>query len=293
MQGTCITLYPEKKQAVLRKRQPMAVSAVSGGPFQQFQKMLKDGNLKWLERRTLPTGDVVNIFRNSEWDEDNRIERNYDLWIDAESKHLVRVNFHGPRGELYNSEKDPIRNNPIGNGAYSFQLMGWVYHDIIFNAKVDKSLFDLQPPEGYTVKYEQEDRMTEENILEYLRAFVEFHDGTFPDRAFPPYMNLDKLNAAQHKRVRDLTWIEKKYVDLFKQYHRSRISSPFDFFDRSGVVENSFRYLGRGVKLGDKSAIVCWYQLKDAKDPKVYRVVFGDLSVKDVDPKDLPLRVER
>jgi hypothetical protein len=57
------------------------------------------------------------------------------------------------------------------------------------------------------------------------------------------------------------------------------------------VVENSVRYLGKGVKLGDKSRIVCWYKLKGAKDPTIYRVLYGDLSVKDVAPKDLPLPV--
>ena len=53
------------------------------------------------------------------------------------------------------------------------------------------------------------------------------------------------------------------------------------------------QYVGKGVKLGDKSAIVCWYKLKDAKDGNTYRVVYGDLSVKDVNAEDLPLPIER
>ncbi len=52
-----------------------------------------------------------------------------------------------------------------------------------------------------------------------------------------------------------------------------------------------FCYLGKGVKLGDKDRIVCWYKLKDAKDPKTYRVVYGDLKVKDVASEALPLPV--
>jgi len=32
-------------------------------------------------------------------------------------------------------------------------------------------------------------------------------------------------------------------------------------------------------------------KLKDAKDPNMYRAVYGDLSVKDVAAKDLPLLV--
>jgi hypothetical protein len=35
---------------------------------------------------------------------------------------------------------------------------------------------------------------------------------------------------------------------------------------------------------------VCWYKLKGAK---TYRVVYGDLSVKDVAAEDLPLPVEK
>ena len=56
-------------------------------------------------------------------------------------------------------------------------------------------------------------------------------------------------------------------------------------------VENSFRYLGKGIRLGDKDRIVCWYKLKDAKNPNIYRVIYGDLSVKDVAAEALPLPV--
>ena len=67
------------------------------------------------------------------------------------------------------------------------------------------------------------------------------------------------------------------------EYNRS------PFFAEENTVENSFRYLGKGVKLGDKGRIVCWYKLKGAK---AYWAVYGDLSVKDVAPEDLPLPVE-
>jgi hypothetical protein len=66
---------------------------------------------------------------------------------------------------------------------------------------------------------------------------------------------------------------------------------PLYHFITDNAVENSFRYFGKGVKLGDKDAIVCWYKLKDAKDPKACRDVYGDLSVKDVAQEDLPLPV--
>ena len=61
---------------------------------------------------------------------------------------------------------------------------------------------------------------------------------------------------------------------------------PISHFTEDHTVENTFRYLGKGVKLGEKDRIVCWYKLKSTN---AYRVVYGDLSVKDVNQKDLPL----
>jgi hypothetical protein len=55
------------------------------------------------------------------------------------------------------------------------------------------------------------------------------------------------------------------------------------------VTNGSFRYIGKGVRLADAERIVCWYKLKSTGR---YRAVFGDLSVKEVTPKDLPLPVE-
>jgi len=66
----------------------------------------------------------------------------------------------------------------------------------------------------------------------------------------------------------------------------------FFAWDPDSTVKGSFHYLGKGVKLGDKGRIVCWYKLKGA-NAKTRRVVYGDLSVKDVASEDLPLPAEK
>jgi hypothetical protein len=291
VRGTSIWLFPEKKQATIMERPPRSVRR--GGPFHQFQKILKEGNLQWLGKRTLPSGDVMNVFRHTERDEENKCYRSNDFWIDAKTKRLVKINFKCPAEELYDPKKDAIRNTPPGKDASSWKLMDCVWHDIVFDAKVDDTLFSLKPPEGYTVKHENLAlRITEQDMLNYLGVFVEFHEGAFPDEAFPAYNNLDKVNVALAKPVRKRSAIDIKYLAMDDHYHQFGLGSPFDFFHVShDVVENSFRYVGKGVKLGDKDAIVCWYKLKDAKNPNTYRVVYGDLSVKDVAAEDLPLPV--
>ena len=52
------------------------------------------------------------------------------------------------------------------------------------------------------------------------------------------------------------------------------------------LPENSdWQYVGEDVQLGDASKAVCWYKPAGSE---TYRVVYGDLSVKDVAPEDLP-----
>jgi hypothetical protein len=61
-----------------------------------------------------------------------------------------------------------------------------------------------------------------------------------------------------------------------------------DFADEF-TEARSFRYLGKGLKLGSGDRIVCFYKLKGTGK---YRAVYGDLRVTDIDPKELPLPVD-
>ena len=49
--------------------------------------------------------------------------------------------------------------------------------------------------------------------------------------------------------------------------------------------QGQWKYAGAGVKLGDANTAIFWYQPKDSA---TYRVIYGDLSVKDVAPENLP-----
>jgi hypothetical protein len=50
-------------------------------------------------------------------------------------------------------------------------------------------------------------------------------------------------------------------------------------------AENDWHYVGENVKLGDAESPVCWYRPTNSE---TYRVIYGDLSIKNVAPKDLP-----
>ena len=76
------------------------------------------------------------------------------------------------------------------------------------------------------------------------------------------------------------------------RWHQTGIPGPgpMHVFITQQIAEGSWKYLGNGVKLGDKDRMIGWYRPKGSR---TYRVVYGDLSVKDIEPADLPLPVKR
>jgi len=49
--------------------------------------------------------------------------------------------------------------------------------------------------------------------------------------------------------------------------------------------ENDFHYQGANGKLGEADKAICWWRPDGSE---TYRVVYADLSVRDVSPEDLP-----
>jgi len=47
----------------------------------------------------------------------------------------------------------------------------------------------------------------------------------------------------------------------------------------------SFQYAGNGVKLGEADKAIFWYQPEGSQ---TWRIIYGDLTVKDVAPENLP-----
>jgi hypothetical protein len=238
-----------------------------------------------VEKRKTPGGEA-NIFRYASRDKHNGRDWSCDFWIDQTTKQLVEL--HVPGADIYDPEKDPARDNPPGENWYT-TVPGDKQHDIVWDAELDDSLFRLEPPEGYALEVQRRGQITEKEMIDYLGVLADFNDKTFPDEGYIPS---DRINKAWDKAEKDRTAAENKIVKTVDFYTAKFYKMPTAVFTIDHTVENSYRYLGKGVKLGDKDRIVCWYKLKDTKDPNTYRVVYGDLSVRDVAAKDLPLPVE-
>ena len=289
---TCITdavnlkvlsLVPAERRAFLRE---LAVAgAGSRGPFVRYAEQMNAPDLQWVGKRTTATGEV-NVFRRSFPKDGSVGDVSRDFWVDTITKRLVRV--QSPGADVYDPETDPLRGNPVEKAWSTMEPCCFVMSDIDFDAQLDDSLFSLVPPAGYTLETEQRAYVTEKEMVDYLGIMADYNDRTFPER--PYSIESKRLNGIYDKPKANRTPAEQRLLDTVDHYKMASLNMmPTGHFVEDSTVKGSFRYLGNGVKLGDKDRIVCWYKLQGAA---TYRVVYGDLSIKDVAPEDLPLSVE-
>ncbi len=292
IEHTCITdavnskilsLVPAEKRATLRE---LAVTTASDrGPFVWFAEQMNEPDLQWVGKRATATGEV-NIFRKVFHRDASRGYPSRDFWVDAATKRLVAV--YSPGADVFDLETDPLRDNPIEKAWSTMKPACCVFHDIDFDAALDDSLFSLVPPAGYTLQTEQRVYVTEKEMVDYLGAMADYNDKTFSDQ--PYSVGSRRLNEIYDKAEKDRTAAEQRLLDIVDRCKLANLNMmPTGHFIEDQTVKGSFRYLGNGVKLGDEDRIVCWYRFKGAT---TYRVVYGDLSIKDMAPEDLPLPVE-
>lgn len=282
---TELTLIPKEKKAILSG---LALTNYdSQGPFSWEKKYIKEENLEWTAKQKTETGEV-NIFRSSFWDKANNEDWSYDFWVDAETKKLVTVQV--PGSDIYNPENDLACNNPPERAWQTKEPICHVKHNIKIDAELDESLFQMQPPQDYEVTYKDRLQVTEEDMINYLDLLAQYYNDSFPSQLFPFDVPSDEINVIEDKVKGDRTAIEQELLET-KNYYKSigLNMMPVAHFVEDHTIANSFKYMGKEVKLGDKNRIVCWYKLKGSN---TYRAVYGDLSVKDVEPEDLPLSVE-
>ena len=176
---------------------------------------------------------------------------------------------------------DPQTAHPIRIEAKIGQEFAFSMKNFEFDADVDESLVSMEVPEGYTLK--QNDialgNATEEDFVESLRIWAEIiGDGTFPE-AIGTEATMQQMPLLVQK-VTAMQASEEKGSQIGMSFAKGMLFHQM--LDNGG---RDWNYAGAGVKLGDADTPVFWYQPQDSD---TYRVIYGDLSVKDVAPEDLP-----
>ncbi len=153
-----------------------------------------------------------------------------------------------------------------------------------FDERIEESEVSMNVPEGYTLEEAEADftKGTEEDFIESLRIWAEILlDGTFPEavgtESFMKQMPLLGEKLAQSGLS------EEEGAKLGAKLGTTLPRGMF--FLQLLETEDKYHYAGKGVKLGDADTAIFWYRPEGSK---AWRVIYGDLSVKDVAPENLP-----
>jgi len=194
------------------------------------------------------------------------------------SQKLIGFRATHPKAEII-IWADPQTALPVRIEQISGQ-MKVICKNVMFDVPMDETLFSMDVPEGYTQQQVELDLLsaTEEDFIEGLRIRAEIiGDGQFPEGvAVEDYL---KQAPAIAKKIEELGLSKEEETELGMKLTRHLL------FIRFFKGEGEWHYAGKGVKLGDADTAIFWYQPEDSE---TYRVIYGDLSVKDVAPEDLP-----
>ncbi|MHC4437942.1 MAG: LolA family protein, partial [Planctomycetota bacterium] len=176
---------------------------------------------------------------------------------------------------------DPQTAHPIRIEAKIGQEFSFTMKNFEFNADVDESLVSMDVPEGYTLQKTDIalGNSTEEDFVESLRIWAEIiGDGTYPEAVGSQSAMKEMPTLVQ--KVEAMQVSEEKGTQIGMSFARGLMFHQ--------MLENQggqWHYAGAGVKLGDADTAIFWYQPQGSD---TYRVIYGDLSVKDAAPEDLP-----
>jgi outer membrane lipoprotein-sorting protein len=182
------------------------------------------------------------------------------VWIDAKTGDLVQVE------QKYASA--PGMNRIIKN--------------IKFDIVLDDSLFSLTPPAGYKsggfeLKSDASAE-TEYTFIEFLRWWSNATvDGTFPPIVAGSQMAKVSMDMYQQGKFKESAFGNAN-ADAQRMFNGM-------LFVVHLPKDSNWRYAGENVRYGNAAKAIFWYMPKGSNN---YRVIYGDLSVKDVNEADLP-----
>ena len=154
--------------------------------------------------------------------------------------------------------------------------------DFNFDAQLDDSIFSVDPPEGYAVTNGKSLKMespSEETFIKFLRKWAEDTEGDL----FLP--SLDQAGMMKSGMARKKTAPKPPTAmgqEFMKQVHESTIGLMFVM---QMTKANDFHYAGEGITLGEAQKPICWYKPTGSQN---YRVIYGDLSIRETAPGNLP-----
>jgi outer membrane lipoprotein-sorting protein len=156
----------------------------------------------------------------------------------------------------------------------------YILKNIEFDVPVEDRLVSMDVPDGYTLQKTEVDMsgFNEADFIETLRIWAEYLlDGWFPEKI--SIEDLMNQTAAIGEKIGQMDIPDEQKMQLGMTFGRGTV-----FFQQLDPSRIDWHYAGKGVKFGDAETTVFWYRPKGSE---TYRVIYGDLSVEDVEPENL------
>jgi outer membrane lipoprotein-sorting protein len=156
--------------------------------------------------------------------------------------------------------------------------------DIVLGASVDEELFSPEIPKDYAVQEIVNDMSppTEADLIEMFRIWT-----SHMDNVFPPNLKQSAVEkfVEQQRKVAEASGKEPSADDVFALQGLIMKMSRGGMFVANLPATSDKHYAGKGVKLNTPDMPVFWYRPGKSA---TYRVIYADLTVKDVPPDRLP-----
>jgi len=247
--GKMITLVPASQMYVTAEYKN--VPELKGGDMFEIIERMK--NLPRIADEQLGEKEFDNVLAEGYrvFEEDTTIT----IWIDKDTDELVLIKQEYP----------------------SSPGMDYIIRDIQTDVSLDDSLFSLTPPAGYKEGPKLSAdvaKVTEDDFIRFFETWVNLSvDKTFPPTFWSPEFGKIVIELAkQGKFARPWTDADAQTI-----YQGNMFLAQ--------IPQDDWRYMGQNVKYGDPNIPVFWYRPPGSEN---YRVIYADLSVKEVAPENLP-----
>lgn len=151
-----------------------------------------------------------------------------------------------------------------------------------FDVPLDDELFSMNIPEGYKSMEAALDltNPTEQDFVAFMGFWAkEMLGGHFPDSIGT--QEFMKLVEPMQQKLKEMQATPEQGMQVGGYYAKGMMFMQLFELHHKGTC----KYLGKGVQYGDAGKAIFWYKFKDAA---AYRVIYGDLSVRDVAEENLP-----
>jgi hypothetical protein len=156
-----------------------------------------------------------------------------------------------------------------------------ILDNFCWGCPIPESSVSLNLPPGYSFDQSQ-DYKTEESLVHLLKTCADMSGGQMDQGTV-----LGLLNRGYKSDAVALGNDVIQTADVREQEREDmRVCLGGLAFIEQIKANGTWRYWGQGLRLGDTQAVICWWQPSGGEN---YRVMYGDLQVKDVAKRSLPV----